>query len=101
MENFDITAALRKSIEYENAKTFNLLNHNRQNLSEAIEEFNESINKIQHKIESLEDLIEHAEDLSEGLEAKWHKDLAEYRKKLETRIAWRTLFLSAWKTVKH
>lgn len=94
----DLTQQLKKSIEYEQSKTdvMNLMNHKRQDLDVMIEFIEEERKALEHRIQSRQDLLDTAEDLDEGLEVRQRKMQAEERAKLETLLAWRALFLSAW-----
>ena len=98
----DTTTLLKKSIAYEQSKTdvLNLATHKRQDLSVLIEVIDNERAALSHMIESNLYLIDNNEDLEEGLEKKMRETIATYRAKLETLIAWRFLFLSAWQQVK-
>jgi len=95
------TTLLKKSIDYEQSKTDvnNLLNHKRQDLSVGIEAFDVLRHDLKHRIDSNQFYVDDAEDMEEGLEAKLRKDIASDKAKLETLLAWRMLYLTAWRQV--
>lgn len=96
----DTTALLKASIEYEQSKTLNLLNHKRQDLSAMIEVIESARKATEYRINSDQYRLDNAEDLAEGLEAYWRQEIARNKAKLETLLAWRMTFLSAWQQVK-
>jgi len=97
-----ITEALKKSIAYEQSKTdlTNLLNHKKEDLSLLIEVIDRERIALDYTIFADQYLLEHAEDLAEGLERNWREAIATNKVKLETLLAFRMLFLSAWSQVK-
>lgn len=100
MEN--TTALLKASIEYEQRKSdvLNLLNHKRQDLSLMIEIIDDHRKSTEHYIDSTQYYLDNAEDLAEGHEADQWKKLGELKDRLETLLAFRMLYLSAWAQVK-
>lgn len=96
------TALLKAAIEYEQSKSdvLNLLNHTRQDLSLMIEVIEEVRAAYEHRIDSDQYRLDNAEDLAEGLERDWRNDIAAKKAKLESLLAWRMLYLSAWQQVK-
>lgn len=96
------TALLKASIEYEQSKSdvLNLANHKRQDLSVLIEVIDEERKALEHSIDSRLYMLDNAEDIEEGLEVDQRARLANDRAKLETLLAWRMIFLSAWQQVK-
>jgi hypothetical protein len=97
-----LTIALEKSIAYEQSKkdVMNLNNHKRQDLDVPIEVFEAEIKATKHMIASNQYYIDSAEDMEEGLVIRLQKTIQAQKAKLETLLAWRALFLSAWFTVK-
>lgn len=96
----DTTALLKASIEYEQSKTLNLLTHKRQDLSTMIEVIDEERKALEHTIDSRQSFLDTAEDIAEAVEADQRARLAKDKAKLESLLAWRFLFLSAWQQVK-
>jgi len=97
-----LTEALKKSIEYEQSKTdvMNLVNHGRQDLSLMIEVIEDGRAAFENIIEYNKHTIDNAEDMEEGLQAKLRENIALDKAQLESLLAWRMLFLSAWNQVK-
>ncbi|HMG89619.1 MAG TPA: hypothetical protein VK589_06155 [Chryseolinea sp.] len=102
IENARLTEALKKSIEYEQRKSdvMNLLNHSRQDLSLMIEVIDEERKATEHRIDSRQYMLDNAEDMEEGLEVDQRDKLAKDREKLESLLAWRMLYVTAWSEVK-
>jgi hypothetical protein len=96
------TALLKASIDYERSKTdvMSLLNHKRQDLSLMIDVIDMERAATKHSIDSTRYLIETAEDMEEALEVTLRSNLAELQRKLDTLLAYRMLFLTAWNQVK-
>jgi hypothetical protein len=84
----DLTATLRKSIEYEQSKTdlTNLLNHTEGNLSLVIDAIEHYMREFQSEIDTMYPLSDDA--------IAWRKN------QIQSLIAWRTIFFCAIEKVK-
>lgn len=94
----NLTRTLKAAIAFERSKTdpANLNNHKAEDLAVMIEVINNKMEVIQDAIDTVQRHFDNAEDLSEGLIMKWNEALAANRATLETLLAYRNLFMSAW-----
>lgn len=92
------TTLLKKSIELEQSKSslFNLNNHGREDLEIMLVVINGEREAIEHSIQSNQYYLDNAEDMAEGLRSTITRNIEGDRVRLQSLLAWKALFWSAW-----